>query len=163
MRVFCTVGTQLPFDRMLENIDNVAIEFPSIEFFAQIGKSGYIPNNMDWVRGLDEQSYHDYLIKADVLIGHAGMGTIITAIDYDKPLIIFPRVFAKGEHRNDHQLSTAKKFADRPNVFVVTNEKDAFIVLKKLIVNKNNIKHSNVKNDFSNKIKEIAYNSLKKK
>ena len=163
MNVFCTVGTQLPFDRMLESIDNVANCLPSIGFFAQIGQSSYTPKNMDWVRSLDEHTYHEYLKKAEVLIGHAGMGTIITAIDYDKPLIIFPRVFSMGEHRNDHQSSTAKKFANRSNVFVAKNEQDAFIFLKQLLTDKNKIHESNIENDFSTKIKEIVYSSLASK
>jgi UDP-N-acetylglucosamine transferase subunit ALG13 len=40
------------------------------------------------------------------------MGTILTALEIRKPLLIFPRRAEQGEHRNDHQLATARYFAE---------------------------------------------------
>lgn len=154
--IFCTVGTQLPFNRMLLDIDNVAKEFPSLEFFSQIGESSYIPNNMEWVRNLDECTYHDYLKRSKILIGHAGMGTIIAAIDYNIPLIMFPRSFKKNEHRNDHQLATAKKFSDRENIFIANTQSELSSILKNL-TNKNiESTIQNVGHEFSLKIKHLV-------
>ena len=46
------------------------------------------------------------------IVAHAGMGTILTALEIGKPLLVMPRRAALGEHRNDHQLATARRFAD---------------------------------------------------
>ena len=32
------------------------------------------------------------------MVGHAGMGTIITALQSAKPLLVLPRIGALGEH-----------------------------------------------------------------
>lgn len=45
---------------------------------------------------------------ARLIVAHAGMGTIISAMTKGKPIIVFPRIAALGEHRNEHQLATSK-------------------------------------------------------
>jgi UDP-N-acetylglucosamine transferase subunit ALG13 len=37
----------------------------------------------------------------------------------DKNIVIFSRKAELNEHRNDHQVSTAKKFSNHPSVYVV--------------------------------------------
>jgi len=37
------------------------------------------------------------------------MGTIITALELDKPILVMPRRGDLGETRNDHQLATARR------------------------------------------------------
>ena len=54
----------------------------------------------------------DRMVAADAIIAHAGMGTILTALEMGKPLLVMPRRAELGEHRNDHQLATAMRFAD---------------------------------------------------
>jgi UDP-N-acetylglucosamine transferase subunit ALG13 len=39
-----------------------------------------------------------------------------------KPLVILPRKAALGEHRNDHQMATARRFANRAGVTVAWDE-----------------------------------------
>ena len=60
------------------------------------------------------------------------MGTILSALQLHKPIIIFPRIAALGEHRNEHQLATAEKFKEMGTVYVAMNE----IELKRLLLNK---------------------------
>ena len=55
------------------------------------------------------------------MISHAGMGSIISARDVQIPIIIFPRLAAMGEHRNDHQLDTVKQFANRPGIYATSD------------------------------------------
>lgn len=131
--IFCTVGTQLPFERMLRAVDLLAGEMKGEEFFAQIGDSRYEPENMNWVRSMDEITYHEYLSKTKLILGHAGMGTIIASVDYGVPLIMFPRYFSKQEHRNDHQLSTAKRFSKLSGVYAVYESDDLVRVFSEAI------------------------------
>ena len=56
--------------------------------------------------------------QASLIISHAGMGSILTALSSAKPVLIMPRRADLNEHRNDHQLATAKKFADKNGCFV---------------------------------------------
>ena len=64
---------------------------------------------------------------ADAIVAHAGMGTILSALELGKPLLVMPRVAALGEHRNDHQLATAKRFAETGHV-AVAEDAEALIV-----------------------------------
>ena len=50
------------------------------------------------------------------------MGSILTALQYRKPIIIMPRRAALGEHRNDHQLATAKWLGNKSGIFVAEDE-----------------------------------------
>jgi UDP-N-acetylglucosamine transferase subunit ALG13 len=68
---------------------------------------------------LGSEEYQRRFAEADLVIAHAGMGTILGAIEAAKPLIIVPRRASLGEHRNEHQLGTAKRFRNVPGIRVV--------------------------------------------
>ena len=42
-----------------------------------------------------------------VVIAHDEMGSIITALEMGKPIVVMPRRAELGEHRNDHQVAAA--------------------------------------------------------
>ena len=50
------------------------------------------------------------------------MGTILTALEIGKPLLVMPRRASLGEHRNEHQLATARRFADLGKLRVAFDE-----------------------------------------
>jgi UDP-N-acetylglucosamine transferase subunit ALG13 len=116
--ILVTVGTQLPFDRLIEAIDDAA---PALgqDVFAQIGsKSTYVPRNFEFCHtmtpGLMEQKFG----QADRIVSHAGTGSVLMAKKHGKPIILFPRRAAMKEHRNDHQLATCRHLEGRPGIFV---------------------------------------------
>ncbi len=119
--IFVTVGEQLPFDRLLKTVDIWAYENNIAEVFAQTGKSKYQPDYIEYIDFLSPADFSDRFRTADHIIGHAGMGTIITAMEYGKPLLVMPRDAALGEHRNNHQLDTVKRFASSQLFDVVYN------------------------------------------
>ena len=61
---------------------------------------------------------------ARLFVAHAGMGSIIAAIDAGKPLLMLPRLHAEGEHNNDHQLATAANIGNRPGLHVAADAED---------------------------------------
>ena len=44
------------------------------------------------------------------------------ALEHQKPIVIMPRLASFGEHRNDHQMATAKAFEKSGLVNVAYNE-----------------------------------------
>lgn len=62
------------------------------------------------------------IATAHVIVGHAGIGTIITAAKAEKPLILYPRQASLGEHRNDHQQATAREMESRQGIYVAWND-----------------------------------------
>ncbi len=122
--IFVTVGTQLGFDRLVSAMDEWAAANPSTEVFIQIGAGAYRPLHCRFVEYTPQSQWEELFVAAERVVSHAGMGTILKSLDWGKPLIVMPRLAAQGEHRNDHQLATAKRFASFENVTVVSNAEE---------------------------------------
>lgn len=109
--IFATVGTQLPFDRLIAALDDWAATHCHIEVFAQIGCGDYIPRHMEWTRDMQPDTFRARMSACQTVVAHAGMGSIISAIELDKRVIVMPRRAALGEHRNEHQLATVARLS----------------------------------------------------
>lgn len=112
MRVFVSVGTHAQqFDRLVKKADEIAKEKKGMQFFAQIGNCRFEPKNFPFKRFLNEQQFEAEIKKADLVVSHAGAGTIIHSMLNKKKLIIVPRLQRFAEHTNDHQLDLAEALA----------------------------------------------------
>ncbi|AOL93009.1 glycosyltransferase [Porphyrobacter sp. LM 6] len=60
--------------------------------------------------------------RSRLIVSHAGIGTILTAARFAKPIVLIPRRAALEEHRNDHQLATVAQLATRPGILVARDE-----------------------------------------
>lgn len=119
--ILLTVGTQLPFDRLVDIVDRVAPDTGE-EVFGQIGKSTLSPRNFTFQENLPPRDFESKITSARVLVSHAGIGSILTARKYNKPIILFPRLAAHNEHRNDHQLATCAQLKTQAGIYVATDE-----------------------------------------
>tara|TARA_B110000971_G_C19985476_1_gene489365 strand:- start:883 stop:1410 length:528 start_codon:yes stop_codon:yes gene_type:complete len=122
--IFVVTGTQAPFDRLLSIIDRWAINQDTYSIVAQTANSEINFKNMNCFDYLEPDVFNEYFNNADVIIGHAGMGTIIKALENKKKLVVFPRLVKYNEHRNDHQYHTAFGFEKLGLINVAYNEKD---------------------------------------
>ncbi|MDU9048758.1 MAG: glycosyltransferase [Candidatus Electrothrix sp. Rat3] len=111
MIIFVTVGTQHPFDRLIKSVDFWAENNRYTNVFAQTGRSKYRAQFVDTFDFIPPDEFHNRFQAADFIIGHAGMGTIITAMEYGKPLLMMPRDTSRGEHTTNHQMDTVRHFA----------------------------------------------------
>lgn len=127
--IFCTIGTQAPFDRFLKIVDEVAADLDE-EVVAQVYKSHYQAKNIKTVNFLPPDEFQKLFKSARMIVAHAGMGTIISAMQQKKPIIVFPRIAKFGEHRNEHQLATAAKMKELGYVYVANNAEELKILLK---------------------------------
>lgn len=118
-RVFVSVGSQLPFERLIRAMDEWAQRNGACEVFAQVGDTRFRPGFMTSERLLTPSAYAERFKRADLIVSHVGMGTIISALEDEKPLVLLPRLAALGEHRSDHQLGSARQFKDRKLITVV--------------------------------------------
>lgn len=122
--IFVTVGSQMPFDRLIMAMDAWAAEHPEHLVEAQIGDSTYVPQSMAIHTSLPPTLFLRKMAEADVVVAHAGMGNIINAAEHQKPLVLMPRRGALRETRNDHQVATARWLKGKPGVFIADNEMD---------------------------------------
>jgi UDP-N-acetylglucosamine transferase subunit ALG13 len=121
--IFVTVGTHTqPFNRLLEKIDELIKEGKIREkVIAQIGYSTYKPKNYNYFTFTSEEKILELNKKARLIITHAGAGSIITALQFRKPVIVVPRLKKFNEHVNDHQVQIAKAFEKEKKVLACYN------------------------------------------
>lgn len=120
--IFVTVGTDGPFDRLVAAVDRWAGETGRTDVIAQIGRSKLQTRFMQSHEFLDPPQFAEHFAAAEFVIAHAGMGTILSALRYEKPLVVMPRRAALGEQRNDHQLATARRLMEMGKVTVAFDE-----------------------------------------
>lgn len=124
--IFLTVGTHEPFERLVKAMDAwCKTSKGTNKVFGQITapKDGdYIPSHFEWVARLTPTEFAERFAQASLIVSHAGMGTIISALQAGKPIVVLPRRGHLGETRNDHQFATAKKLAGRPGIHVAEDE-----------------------------------------
>lgn len=128
-KVLVTVGTDLPFDRLVKAIDKWAPLHPDFEIFAQVGRANYLPKNIPFSDFIEPPEFKKRFKEADFVISHAGMGTILSSLSYQKRLIVLPRISALGEHRNEHQLATAKHLKSLNKINVASDEQELLEML----------------------------------
>jgi UDP-N-acetylglucosamine transferase subunit ALG13 len=122
--MFVTVGTQGQFDRLIRTVDEWAGGRGRTDVFAQIGPSNFCPKYIRSKQFIDPAEFRYHVELANLVIAHAGMGSIITALELGKPIVVMPRLASLGEHRNDHQVATAKRFAEQGRVMVAFKEEE---------------------------------------
>lgn len=128
--IFVVVGTQEPFDRLIKWIDDWSAKTGYHDILAQIASSSYKPKNFDWFDFIPINQFDEKFKEADLIVSHAGMGTIISALQYNKPIIVMPRLAKFREHRNDHQLATANSFSKAGYVKSVYSEDELYTALR---------------------------------
>lgn len=111
--ILLTVGTELPFDRLVRAMDDWAEHHREVEILAQVGNGTYEPRFMRSVPFMSAAEFEHALTASSLVVGHAGVGTVISALRARRPLLVMPRRSALGEHRNDHQVATARAFEGR--------------------------------------------------
>lgn len=123
--IFVTIGSMFPFDRMVRAMDAWAgTDGQGEEILAQIGAGAFEPRHMTWVRRLDRSGYAAAVARARLVVAHAGIGSIVSAAELGKPIVVLPRRAAFGEHTSDHQVETVSRLHGRPGVHVAETEGD---------------------------------------
>jgi UDP-N-acetylglucosamine transferase subunit ALG13 len=128
--ILVTIGTQLPFDRLVAAMDNIAGRI-SEPVFAQIGHTSYVPRNLDWAASLAPAEFDRHIAEARLVVSHAGTGSILAAQRHRLPIILMPRRADLGEHRNDHQLATAARLQHKRGLYVAHDETELEALIRR--------------------------------
>ena len=110
--ILVLLGTQNnSFHRLLEeiqkNIDNENIQE---EVVVQKGYTKFESKDMTIYDELPIEKFNELIEKADLVITHGGVGSIINSITREKKVIAVPRLKKYNEHVNDHQLDIIQTF-----------------------------------------------------
>lgn len=120
--ILLSVGTQFPFDRLVKAVDDWAVRSDCDDVVGQIGPSQFVARKIKCFSFLNPSEFRDVQERADIIVAHAGMGSILTALEFGKPIVIMPRDHTRNEHRNAHQLATASRFRNMPGIHVAMDE-----------------------------------------
>jgi UDP-N-acetylglucosamine transferase subunit ALG13 len=121
--IFATVGSQMPFDRLVRAVDAWAGEQRQpVDVLAQIGQSAYAAHHIRTVANLTPAEFRRACSAADVIVAHAGMGSVLTALELGRTIVLLPRRADLQETRNDHQQATACWLGERAGVWVAADE-----------------------------------------
>lgn len=116
--IFAIAGTQLPFPRLMNALDEMAVRVGR-QITAQTADPDFNPKNIRAVEFMRGSAFDAEMQRSRLIVAHAGIGAIMAAASLSKPIIIMPRRADLGEHRNDHQIATARRFAGAPGITVV--------------------------------------------
>ncbi len=117
--IFATVGTTLPFDELIEEIDRLASEdFFREPILVQTGTSSYQPRHCEFFKF--KPSIDAEYDKASFLIIHGGTGSTLHAMQTGKPFIAFANPLAQ----DDHQAEFLQEVAQERSLFWSRNVAD---------------------------------------
>jgi UDP-N-acetylglucosamine transferase subunit ALG13 len=111
--IYVTVGTMhLDFPRLIRAADRYALQTEE-EVIIQIGMGNIIPTAATLFDFKPRNEILDIQREARIIVTHAGIGSVIDALQMEKPLIVVPRLKKFGEHNTDHQLELARAIHKR--------------------------------------------------
>lgn len=112
MILVCVGASEYKFDRLLVMIDELCNEgiLTGSDIIAQIGNADYKPRNYKSFSLIGRDDFQNYMENADLIITHAGTGSVIPPLKLGKKVIILPRLEKYKEHLDDHQLELRDVF-----------------------------------------------------
>ncbi|MBO4245583.1 MAG: beta(1,3)galactosyltransferase EpsH [Bacilli bacterium] len=143
--ILVTVGTQdKSFKRLINEIDRLVKEKKIKD--KVIMQTGYTEYNglIEHFNFAPEDELNEMVKKCDILITHAGVGSIFKGLEYGKKVIAIPRLKKYHEHVNNHQLDISKNFLEAGYIKVVNDIADLGNTIKN--INKFNPKKLEIDN-----------------
>jgi UDP-N-acetylglucosamine transferase subunit ALG13 len=124
--ILVTVGTnEARFDRLLEMVAGaVPGGGAHEELLVQHGPSPVRPAGAECVDFLPYDALADAIRQARVVVMHAGVGSIMTALANAKRPVVVPRLARLGEAVDDHQVALGRRL-DAEGLVVCAETEDA--------------------------------------
>ena len=136
--ILVLLGTQNnSFHRLLKEIER-NIENGNIkeEVIVQAGYTKFEPTTkkrkIEIFDTISKKELDKLIEKANFVISHGGVGSMVTANQKGKKVIAVPRYKKYNEHVNDHQIDTIKIFEKKGYVLLSENVEDLECVLKEI-------------------------------
>lgn len=161
----CVGASEYPFDRLLKMVDELCEEgvIDGENVLGQIANAKYIPQHYKSFRLCSREEFQEYTNKADIVITHAGTGSVIPPLKLGKKVIVVPRREKYKEHLDDHQLELMQVFVDAGYVVPAESKEDLKKQLQKMkeFVPKkfisNNKRMNNLIIDFIEKNQSLSF------
>ena len=113
----------MPFRRLVQAVDEWARANPSVEVMAQVGVDpSFRPAALTAFASVTPAKYAELVQSCELVVAHAGMGSVLTALEHGKPMILMPRRGHLQETRNDHQSATLRWLGRKPGIYAAQDE-----------------------------------------
>jgi UDP-N-acetylglucosamine transferase subunit ALG13 len=115
--IFVTLGTQaFPFDRLLRTLESLP---GAEELVIQCARSSFRPARATWHDDLPHGELVELIRRARAIVCHAGVGSVLTALQEGRRPIVVPRLREYGEAVDDHQVMFARRLAVTGRVILI--------------------------------------------
>ncbi len=113
LRIFVTLGTIRPyrFDRLIRQIETITTADDTLIW--QLGESMTPEIRGEVHQYMAAAEFDDQCQRADVVVSHAGVGSLLRMAELGIRPIAVPRRADFGEHVDDHQEQAAAQFGTR--------------------------------------------------
>lgn len=128
--IFATCGSSpFAFDRMMRALEAL----PAPELIVQHGPSPP-PPSVEAYSFLPFGRMVELMAQADIVVSHAGVGSIMCALEAGHVPVVFPRLKSYSETVDDHQAELASALAERGTVIVATSPQELVNAVKSVPV-----------------------------
>lgn len=113
--ILVLLGTQNnDFHRLLDEIErNIYNKNINEEVIVQAGFTKYESSKMQILGMIPKKDLESLVEDANLIITHAGLGSIEMALEHGKKVIAVPRLKKYGEHVNNHQKDIEEDYNKR--------------------------------------------------
>ncbi|WP_347862214.1 PssE/Cps14G family polysaccharide biosynthesis glycosyltransferase [Salimicrobium sp. PL1-032A] len=113
--IFVILGThELPFERLLTEVEKLkASGVIEEDIVVQNGHTPYESEHMTFRPFVSYEDMDRMFDDSDLIITHAGTGSVTTALKKGKRVIAVARLKEYGEHNDDHQLELVRVFEEQ--------------------------------------------------
>jgi len=118
--ILVIVGLMYGFENLIQEMDKIAGKIDETVVM-QIGNTSYEPKKAKYFRFISEKEIDGLYNDARIVVCHAGVGSILTALQHNKPIIAVPRKKKYGEHIDDHQIEIAREWEKEGKIIAVYN------------------------------------------
>ena len=124
--ILVMLGTQNnSFHRLLEEIDDLINKgIINDEVVVQAGHTKYKSKNMKIFSLIPLEELEELIEKADLIITHGGVGSIISSLKKGKKVIAVPRLHEYQEHVNNHQKEIVETFDKKRYIIGIQDVKE---------------------------------------
>lgn len=151
--ILVLLGTQdKPFTRLLDAIQKQIDKGKIVgKVIVQAGSTKYNSKDMEIFDLIPVDEFKELIKKADIIITHGGVGSIMEGIKNNKKILAAPRLKRYNEHVNDHQLQIIETFAEMGYILPLKD----FNKLDKLLLKLDKFKPKKFESNTSNLVNLI--------
>lgn len=121
-KTFVSIGNaKNHFSRLLNAVDNNA-EFLPKPILIQHGHTPFQSHHCDLIEFINMDQFIKHVQDAEILLLHAGAGSVLHSLNAGKCPIIMPRRAKFHEHVNDHQVDFATILSNEGKAMIIDNE-----------------------------------------